>query len=94
MPARYRDIIPFIMAQIIVRHLEEQVKERLQRRAKRHGRSMEDEAREILRAATKERPRASLKLGSRIAARFASVGLTADLPELRGQSVTAARFKR
>jgi plasmid stability protein len=82
------------MAQIIVRNLEEQVKKGLQLRAKRHGRSMEDEAREILRAATKVRPRASLKLGSRIATRFAAVGLTADLPELRGQPASAAEFKR
>ena len=42
------------MAQILVRNLEDQVKGRLQRRAKRHGRSMEEEAREILRNALKD----------------------------------------
>jgi antitoxin FitA len=41
------------MAQLIVRNIENEVKARLQRRAKRHGRSMEEEVREILRDATK-----------------------------------------
>jgi len=38
------------MAQLVVRNLEENVKVSLQRRAKAHGRSMEEEVREILRA--------------------------------------------
>ncbi|MGC8519811.1 MAG: FitA-like ribbon-helix-helix domain-containing protein [Steroidobacteraceae bacterium] len=41
------------MAQIIVRQLDDDVKARLQRRADRHGRSMEAEVRDILRAAAK-----------------------------------------
>ena len=75
------------MAQFVVRQLEDDVKARLQRRAKRHGRSMEDEVRHILRNAASDNPRAVRKLGSRIAARFTSVGLTTDLPELRGRPV-------
>ena len=82
------------MAQFVVRHLEDDVKARLQRRAKRHGRSMEDEVRHILRNAASDNPRAVRNLGSRIATRFASVGLTADLPELRGGTVRAADFSR
>jgi plasmid stability protein len=39
------------MAQLLVRNIENEVKARLQRRAKRHGRSMEEEVRDILRAA-------------------------------------------
>jgi plasmid stability protein len=73
------------MAQIVVRQLEEDVKARLKRRAERHGRSMEEEVREILRNAAREESRPVAKLGSRIAARFRKAGLTADLPELRGQ---------
>jgi plasmid stability protein len=73
------------MAQFVVRQLEEDVKARLKRRAERHGRSMEEEVREILRNAAKEERRTVTKLGSRIAARFQGAGLTADLPELRGQ---------
>jgi plasmid stability protein len=39
------------MAQFVVRNLEQSLKDRLQRRAKRNGRSMEEEVREILRGA-------------------------------------------
>ena len=35
------------MAQVVVRDLEDDVKKRLKRRAQRHGRSMEEEARHI-----------------------------------------------
>ncbi|MGH8245959.1 MAG: FitA-like ribbon-helix-helix domain-containing protein, partial [Gammaproteobacteria bacterium] len=72
------------MAQFVVRHLEDVVKARLKRRAKRHGRSMEDEVRHILRNAAKDDNKPVARLGSRIAARFRKAGLTADLPELRG----------
>ena len=76
------------------RSLEDDVAARLKSRAKRHGRSMEDEVRHILRSAALEEPRTVRKLGSRIAARFRSVGLTADLPELHGQTARAAEFDR
>ena len=82
------------MAQFVVRHLEDDVKARLQRQAKRHGRSMEDEVRHILRNAAREEHRAVRKLGSRIAARFKTVGLTADLPELHGEASRPADFDR
>jgi plasmid stability protein len=82
------------MAQFVVRHLEDDVKARLQRRAKRHGRSMEDEVRHILRNAVRGERRAVRNLGSRLAARFKTVGLTADLPELHGQPAHAADFDR
>ena len=80
------------MAQFIVRHLEDDVKERLKHRADRHGRSMEEEARHILRNAVKEENRPTAKLGSRIAARFRKAGLTRDLPELHGQLPRSADF--
>jgi antitoxin FitA len=80
------------MAQFIVRHLEEDVKARLKRRAARHGRSMEEEVRHILRDAVKEQNRDVVKLGSRIAARFAKAGLTVELPELHGQVPQSAKF--
>jgi antitoxin FitA len=68
------------MAQFIVRHLEEDVKARLKQRAARHGRSMEEEERHILRDAVKEQNQGVVKQWSRIAARFAKAGLTAELP--------------
>ena len=82
------------MAQFIVRHLEDDVKARLKRRAERHGHSMEEEVRHILRDVVKDGNKRVSKLGSRIAARFKKTGLTADLPELRGQSVRSADFRK
>ncbi len=80
------------MAQFVVRDLEENVKARLKRRAARHGRSMEEEVRHILRDAVKEQNQGVIKLGSRIAARFAKAGLIAELPELHGQVPQSAKF--
>jgi plasmid stability protein len=81
------------MAQLIVRNVEESLKEGLRRRARRHGRSTEAEVREILRAAVgsgQEPPRA---LGSRIAARFSGAGASLEIEELRGQAPRPARFR-
>ena len=79
------------MAQLVVRNIEERVKAGLQRRARRHGRSMEQEVREILRdAAHDEEPLRGL--GSAISALFAGTGLASDIPELRGQAIQGATF--
>lgn len=78
------------MAQVIVRNLEDDVKNRLQRRAKRHGRSMEEEVRAILRNAVREERGQPRRLGSRIAARFDQDGLEQDLPEIRGDASPAS----
>ncbi len=80
------------MAQFVVRQLEDDVKARLKRRAERHGRSMEEEVRQILRNAAKAENRPVARLGSRIAARFRKVGLTMSLPELHGQLPRSADF--
>ena len=72
------------MAQVVVRNIEDEVKARLKQRATEHGWSMEEEVRQILRAAVAERGQVPAKLGSRIAARFAGVGLQGELMELRG----------
>lgn len=80
------------MAQFTVRNLEEDVKQRLKKRAIRHGTSLEDEVRQILRNAVKDESQPRTGLGSRISARFASIGLTEDLPELRGQEASPADF--
>ena len=82
------------MAQFIVRDLEDDVKTRLKRRAIRHGRSMEEEVRHILRDAVKEQNLRAPDLGSRMAARFAATGLSVDLPELRGQIVRPAQLRK
>jgi plasmid stability protein len=75
------------MAQVIVRNLEDDVKLALKQRANQHGWSMEEEVRYILRRAVNEETPVTSKLGSRIAARFADIGLAEPLPELRGQPI-------
>lgn len=82
------------MAQLLVRNLDDEVKARLRRRAERHGRSMEAEARAILRAAADQDAETapSTGLGTRIAARFAGLGLTEDLSELPAQTALPAGF--
>jgi plasmid stability protein len=63
------------MAQLLVRHLDEDVKQRLRERARRHGVSMEEEARTILRAELL-RPQGhdeEYGLGTRIAALFRDI---------------------
>jgi len=49
------------MAQLIVRHLDEELVARLKMRAAEHGRSAEAEHREILRQSLAEEPRRSFK---------------------------------
>lgn len=83
------------MAQFTVRNIEDDIKVRLKRRAARHGTSMEEEVRQILRNALKDdEQRAAPGLGSRIAARFKRAGLVEPLPELRGQSPQPADLPR
>ena len=80
------------MAQFVVRQLEDDVKARLRRRAQRHGRSVEEEVRHILRDAVKAENQPAPKLGTRIAALFRKTGLTKDLPQLRGQAPRPTDF--
>lgn len=81
------------MVQFVVRNLESGVKTRLQRRARRHGRSMEEEVREILRNAVHEEEAPSGGLGTEIAALFSKAGLKAEIPELRGHIVRPVDFE-
>jgi plasmid stability protein len=81
------------VAQILIRRLDDDVKAALQRRARQHGHSTEQEAREILRSAVQSGERAHARLGSRIAARFTALGLETEIPELRGQPPRPARLQ-
>jgi antitoxin FitA len=80
------------VAQFVVRNLEDQVKEKLECRAKRHGRSLQEEVREILHSAARDEAPAG-GLGTEIAALFEKKGLTDDIPELRG-TIQLPEFKR
>jgi antitoxin FitA len=72
------------MGQLVVRNLDDVVKARLRRRAARHGRSMEEEVREILRNAVESDDRGLEGLGSAFARCFAGIGLDSDIAEIRG----------
>lgn len=72
------------MAQLIVRNLDDRVKERLRARAKRNGRSLEAEARAILGDAAagepeqRGRPTRKKGFGTLIHERFKRTGFTDD----------------
>jgi antitoxin FitA len=84
------------MAQILVRNLEDRLKSRLQRRARRNGRSMEQEAREILRNALREKQIPNRGLGSEIVALFSGQGIGLkegeEIPEWRGYAIEPISF--
>ena len=62
------------MAAITIRQLDEKIKARLEIRAAHHGRSMEEEAREILRSALVSRPSLKDNLADIVRRRFAPLG--------------------
>jgi plasmid stability protein len=67
------------MASLTVRNLDAPLKARLRVQAAVHGRSMEEEAREILRAALNREPGQPGAWAAALRARFARLG-GADLP--------------
>ena len=75
------------MAQFVVRNIEDGIRDRLRLRARQHGRSMEEEVRQILRAAVAAQPAPAVRFGSRASARFSRNGLTAGIDELRGTHI-------
>ena len=81
------------MAQLVVRNIENAVKTRLQLRARRHGHSMEEEAREILRSAVNEEDLPAGGLGTEISGLFTKIGLDRDIPELRGHGLKPPSFE-
>lgn len=81
------------MAQLLVRDIGDDVKERLRERAREHGRSMEAEARDILREALGAVPRPAGGLGTEIAALFRGKGFKkGEIKELRGYRIQPAKF--
>lgn len=81
------------MATLTIRNIDQELKARLRIEAAQHGRSMEEEVREILRRALSKRPGPG-GLGSRLRERFATLAdqelelparveqpRSADLPE-------------
>ena len=62
------------MASILIRNLDERTKDRLRMRAPRHKRSMEDEARNILKSALADDSAPGRNLADAIRARFKPLG--------------------
>ena len=95
------------MGTLTIRNLEDPLKSRLRLRAAARNRSMEEEARQILRAALQEPAVQTQDLGSRIRARFAGFGAVQlpidprravreppafdELPQARSTSMRKAR---
>lgn len=83
------------MAQLIVRNIENDVKDRLVQRARRHGHSMEEEVRTILRGAVQEelKPEPDLGFGTRLANFFAEHNFDLDIEEFKGHKARPAVFE-
>ena len=80
------------MAQLLVRNIEDDVKERLKERARKHGMSLEELVRDILRDAAKDK-RPSGGLGSEIAAMFrGKVIKEGEIQEFRGYTIEPIKF--
>ena len=76
------------MAQLRVRNIDDNLKERLRLRARSRGQSLEATVRDILRDAVADTPDGDAGLlGTRMAAEFRSIGLAEDLTEFRGTPV-------
>ena len=72
----------FVLTDFIIRNLDIELQKRLRARAASHGRSMEDEAREILSAALSIDAAPSRTLAEAIRARIASLGaVELELPQ-------------
>lgn len=80
------------MAQLLIRNLDDDVKVKLRDRARKRGRSTEEEVREILRNAVRDEAQPSEPLGKRLRALFRGIGIDEDIPEWRGQPATPAEL--
>jgi len=74
------------VASITIRNLDDSLKSRLRVQAAVHGRSMEDEARDILRTALNREPAAQGNLAASIRARFAKIG-GVELPTMPREAI-------
>lgn len=81
-----------LIAQLIVRNLEDEVRDKLRDLARSHGRSMEEEVRDIIRGAVAKLSTPRSRLGTRFAERFAGSGLDQDIAELRGHTLEPPNF--
>jgi plasmid stability protein len=76
----------------VIRNIEDDVVERLKRRARQHGRSLEDEVRDILREAVTDQPSKEVGAGTKLASYFSNVDFDFEIPEMRGEEARPATF--
>lgn len=81
------------MAQLMIRNLEDDIHQKLHDMANRHGESLEEFVHQMLRKAALEYPVAPQRLGTKIAKRFADIGLQQPIAELRGHAITPPGFE-
>ena len=84
------------MGSLVVRNIPESVKDRLKKRAKTHGRSMEEEIRDILRRAAQEEHKPKVGIGTEMANAFRKLG-PGEFPkirEFRGYTIKAPDFDK
>ena len=79
------------MAVMTIRNIDDAIKNRLRLRAAMHGRSMEDEARDILRSALSTEIPRPRNLGQAINERFGALG-GIDLADLPREAIRAVDF--
>jgi plasmid stability protein len=72
--------------------VEDDVRKKLLQRARSHGRSTEEEAREIIRNAVEHDEVKPVGLGTLLAERFRGIGVEEEIPELRGHPVVPIEF--
>ncbi|QFS43299.1 FitA-like ribbon-helix-helix domain-containing protein [Nostoc sphaeroides] len=81
------------MNHITISNLDDDIKSRLKKRAEKHGRSLEEEAREILRTVLIENHEQPLNLANIIEQRFANLG-DFELPEIPREPIrTVSTFE-
>jgi plasmid stability protein len=78
--------VEVVMAVMTIRNIDDAIKKRLRIRAAINGRSMEDEARDILRSALSTDEPRTRNLGEAIRQRFAAIG-GVDIPETRREAI-------
>lgn len=81
------------MAQFLVRNLEDNILQKLRELAQSNGQSLEEFVRGMLRKVGLERVAKHNNLGSRIAARFAKIGIQEPIEELRGRPIAPTSFE-
>lgn len=79
------------VAVMTIRNIDDAIKNRLRLRAAMHGRSMEEEARDILRSALSTEIPRPRNLGQAINERFRALG-GVDLPDLPREAIRAVDF--